>query len=139
MKRQALIAVMTIVSFSVAGCGGSQQSGRQASASDSGGASVQKGARATLTVTPSGVSTCNAGAHVNPEVTWQRIDVAIKNTKVTVSTPGSSDEKLFATGGFGGSAKAGDWVVPGVTFHLYDADTGGVLASYTEAALPCNN
>lgn len=144
MKQQLLTTVLIgFASLLLVACGGPQSTGQQtagqqSSATNGALASAEtKTVRATLTVVPGGVSTCEKDAHVNPTVTWQRIDTAVKNTKVTVSSPGSSDEKLFATGGFGGSAKAGDWVVPGVVFNLYDADTGSKLASYTMLAKPC--
>ena len=140
MKKQlSIVALAGFALLSLGGCDGSQQAGQQAPSSSSTLTLPGKTARATLTVTPGSVSTCENGAHVNPEVTWQRVDTTVKNTKVTVSSPGSADEKLFASGGFGGSAKAGDWVVPGVTFHLYDADTGAALGNYTVHASPCTN
>ena len=149
MKKQFLIVAMIgFAPFILAGCDRSQpetprlpspgSSAHQAS-SPVDTTTATSSMRATLTVIPGSVSTCVKGTHINPEVTWQRIDPAVKNTRVTVSSPGSSNEKLFATGGFGGSVKAGDWVVPGVTFHLYDADTGAALSSYTVAALPCTH
>lgn len=141
MKKQILVATLHgFALFALAGCSGQQSTGEQGTGQQTptaGGAS--KAVRAALTVTPGSVSTCEADTHINPVVAWQRNDVAIKKTKVTVSAPGSTDEKLFASAGFGGSTKAGDWVVPGVTFRLYDADTSAILASYTVTASPCAN
>lgn len=149
MKKQLLIVALAgFASLSLVACGGAQSSGKQGNpvSSSSGGvaaaaapATAAAAARATLTVMPGSVSSCAKDAHINPEVSWQRIDATIMSTKVTVSAPGSSEEKLFAAGGFGGSAKAGDWVVPGVTFRLYDAGSGTLLASYTVRAVPCAN
>lgn len=149
MKRQLLIAAMIgFAPFILAGCDHSKtetpqlpspgSSVHQAS-SHADTMTVTNSMRATLTVVPGSVSTCVKGAHIDPKVTWQRIDPAVKSTRVTVSAPGSSVQKLFATAGFGGSVNAGDWVVPGVTFHLYDADTGTDLSNYTVTALPCTH
>ena len=140
MKKQlSIVALVGFTLLSLGGCDDSSSAGQQTPLSSSASTLTAKPARATLTVMPGSVSNCEDGAHINPEVTWQWIDVTVKNTKVTVSSPGSADEKLFANGGFGGSARAGDWVVPGVTFHLYDADTGAALANYTVRASHCTN
>lgn len=138
MKKILMIAACSgIVAFSIAGCGNKQANDQQAPSADI-DTVAEKVERATLTVVPGGVSICPDASPVEPEVTWQRIDPAVKGTRLTVSGPDGSDEKLFAIGGFGGSAKAGDWVVPGVTFHLYDADTGAALAAYTMTEVPCS-
>ena len=136
MKTKALVLAL-VVFFPVllSGCGSDQNGSQQAPVANS--AVDAQNARATLTVSPDKVSSCEKGAHINPTVTWQRIDTSIKSTKVTVSSLGSSDEKLFSEGGFQGSAKAGDWVVPGVIFRLYDKDSGALLASHTVGTTPC--
>jgi len=136
MKKNVLtFALGLFVPLLLAGCGNQQQNNeKSAEASRPQGT---RAARATLTVSPNSVSSCEKGAHIDPTVGWQRIDTSIQNLRVTVSSPGSGEEKLFSEGGYQGSAKAGDWVVAGVTFRLYDGDKGESLASYTVASAPC--
>ena len=131
MRKNRFIFALTIfIPIMLSGCGNQQPADQEKSGSAN---------RVTLSVVPGSISACKKDARIDPVVTWQTKDTSVKNIKVTVISPGSADEKLFATGGEGGSAKAGDWVVAGVTFHLYDADTGTALTSYTVSALPCTH
>ena len=134
-KKICILALAAFTAVLLSACGNGEQDSRQVEVAGS-GASTQTG-RATLSVSPGSVSLCEKDAHIDATVTWQRIDTSIKNTKVTVNSPGSGEEKLFSEGGYEGSEKTGDWVVAGVSFRLYDADSGTPLASYTIGTTPC--
>lgn len=138
MKSLNLLVYGALVSLLLAGCGQGQSSDTASTTSES-----VKGdavAKATLQVVPGTVDSCQPGATITPMVSWQRVDPAVKNTKVMVDSPTAPEQKLFSQAGFGGSARAGDWVVAGTRFHVLDADTGVELVSYTVTTTkPCTH
>lgn len=128
MKGMGLLACCALASLMLVGCGQGQPP--VDAATTSGAAKGDASAKATLQVVPGTVDSCEVGATIDPVVSWQRIDPAVKNTKVTVDSPGNPESKLFSEAGFKGSASAGNWVVAGTRFRVFDADTGAELASY---------
>ena len=90
-----------------------------------------------LSVNPQSISLCRGDERVAATVSWR---VSVKKepkTAVYVLEPGATQAKLFATGGYEGAAKTGDWVAPGTRFDLVDERTGSSLSSYTMASAPC--
>lgn len=134
MKTFSVVVVGVLASSMLTACGQEQapavvaHSSTVAKAENS---QVEQAEKAALQVVPGTVDNCKVGATIDPMVSWQRIDPSVKSTKVTTDNPANPQERLFAKAGFGGSAKAGNWVVAGTRFHVYDGDTGRLLASYT--------
>lgn len=133
MKTFSVLALGVLASSMLAACGQEQTPGvaHSPTAAKTESSQVSQVEKATLEVVPGTVDSCELGATIDPTVSWQRIDPAVKSTKVTTDNPANPQERLFAKAGFGGSAKAGNWVVAGTRFHVYDDVTGSVLASYT--------
>ena len=132
-KVSALICGMFVAAF-LLGCSQEQPAVEAAPPSGNAkGESLKADApeRATLQVIPGTIDSCDVGATIDPMISWQRVDPSIQSTKVTTDNPANPNEKLFARGGFGGSSRAGKWVVAGTRFHVYDEQSGVELASYT--------
>jgi hypothetical protein len=137
MKKSILFtAFATFASLALAGCNHSSTTGEAKLNVAASTPTVEHAVHALLTLTPGSVSSCQKQARIDPLVKW---NVSVNKVRVTVSAPGSNDEKLFSIGGFSGSVKAGNWVVPGVTFRLYNAENGTLLATQTVKASPCTN
>lgn len=136
MKGMGLLVCGALVSLVLVGCGQGQPP--VDAATTSGSVKDDASAKATLQVVPGTVDSCEVGATIDPVVSWERIDPAVKNTKVTVDSPANPEPKLFSEAGFKGNASAGNWVVVGTRFRLFDQDTGVELASYTVTTTkPC--
>ena len=136
IKGMSLLVFGALASLMLVGCGQGQPQG--AASTTSGNVKGDASAKATLQVVPGTVDSCEVGATIDPVVSWRRIDPAVRNTKVTVDSPGNPEPKLFSEAGFKGSASAGNWVVAGTRFHVLDADTGVELATYTVTTTkPC--
>lgn len=136
MKDMNLLVCGALVSLMLVACGRGQPSGTASTVSDS--VKGDKVAKATLQVVPSTVDSCDVGATIDPVVTWRRTDPAVQKTRVMVASVANPEQKLFSRAGFGGSARAGNWVVAGTKFLVFDDDTGAELASYTvTTSRPC--
>jgi len=134
MNRVSVLVCGFFASAMLVGCGQEQTTTEAASSSASvkaGSVEASLPAKAMLQVVPGTVDSCEVGATIDPIISWRRIDPLINSTRVTTDNPANPEERLFAKAGFGGSAKAGNWVVAGTKFHLYDDATGTELASYT--------
>lgn len=94
---------------------------------------------ATLHVSPGAISTCDPASRMRSRVSWHVDASPHTHIKVMVADPGSSQYKLFASGGTQGSIVTGDWVMPGTSFTLIDARTGVQLASYNIVAAGCSS
>lgn len=134
MKTIGILTLALLVSSVLVGCGQEQSPARVSPSTTpvkAESSQAEVAAEASLQVVPGTIDSCVPGATIDPTVSWQRINPMVKSTKVTTDNPANPDERLFARAGFGGSARAGNWVVAGTRFHVYDDATGRALASYT--------
>jgi hypothetical protein len=137
MNGLGLIVCGALASLMMAGCNQGQPSA--GAAITQGSVKADSPARATLHVAPGTVDSCEVGATIDPVITWQRADPSVQKTRVMTDSIANPEQKLFSQAGFGGSARAGNWVVAGTRFHVFDDDTGAELASYTVTTTnPCN-
>lgn len=140
MGRIEVLAFGALMSVALIGCSQEQSPAPASVGTKSEVAKSDASPRATLQLVPGTVDSCEIDATIDPMVSWQRIDPSIQSTRVTTDNPANPKEKLFAKAGFGGSSRAGNWVVAGTRFHVYDDQTGTELVSYTvKAAKNCAN
>lgn len=138
MRNARLLMAGMLVALVLAGCNGEQPDQKSEAAGPVSVVKYGSPARASLRVVPGTVDSCAPGATIDPMVTWQRADPSVQKTRVTIDSPASPEQKLFSQAGFGGSARAGNWVVAGTRFHVYDDNTGIELISYTVTTTkPC--
>ncbi|EIL93314.1 hypothetical protein UU7_09155 [Rhodanobacter spathiphylli B39] len=131
MSRIGVLAFGALLSVALMGCSQEQSPAPGSMGTKTEVAKSDAPPRATLQLVPGTVDSCEVGATIDPVVSWQRIDPSIRSTRVTTDNPANPEEKLFAKAGFGGSSRAGNWVVAGTRFHVYDDQTGVELVSYT--------
>lgn len=131
MCKVNVLAFGALMSVMLIGCSQEQSPAEAPASAKTDGAKADASPRATLQLIPGTVDSCEVGATIDPVVSWHRIDPSVQSTRVTTDNPANPDEKLFAKAGFEGSSRAGNWVVAGTRFRVYDDQTGEELASYT--------